>query len=172
MPARKLSPDQRSPTSRGHGLGAIDGGRGLNVVPPEPDSGWSAETVGLWEGYWSDAVAGIVHAADMGTVLSYFRAYNAKRGLELQIEASPTVTNGKGDEIPNPAVVLVKHYAAEVKFYGDALGMSPKARLKLGVTFSQAAQEADKVVRSWTAADADDVPDPRMRAVVDVDEVS
>lgn len=124
-------------------------------------------TVAAWDRMWSSDVAGVVDLrSDLETVVRWVslldereRAFNAYRRCRM-------VEGSTGQAVLSPMWAVVKACDVELRALEDRIGLSPKARLQLGITFAEAGKSLDELNRLMEANGDDDdsapAADPRL----------
>jgi len=169
MSVRKR-PDQRkgkAGTTRDFGVVAR---RTLSEIPalPEKLNGVRplAETTEAWNRLWASPVASVVDlASDREAVVRWaslldereraFRAFRRKRIVEGSNE----------QPVLNPLWGVVKACDSELRALEDRIGLSPKARLQLGITYAEAASSLDELNEWMDEEDAGGIVDPRLGVI-------
>lgn len=169
MPQPKKPAERRQRAKDGHHEGDV----GLVVVPldqaalsPDPPKQWLARSKEQWADFWVSPLAQLVLPVDVPAVERLFSAYDRLARAEAIYRKQPVVAGSMGQQVLNPMAGEMHALAKEITTLEDRLGVTPLARLKLGVKFGEARQA---LADSWDVSDeldADD--DPRLRAV-DVD---
>ena len=67
----------------------------------------------------------------------------------------------KGQPVLNPLGRMMLQLDEEIRQLEDRLGLTPRARLQLGITFSEAAKSLDDLNRMFTGDGGEDAEDPR-----------
>jgi P27 family predicted phage terminase small subunit len=162
---RRQRRNERTSTERaGVGLVALPGGK---VDPPPPPAGLLKATRQDWAEFWASPLGALIVAADVPALRRLFTLYDerarAYRGLR---EFGRLIDIEHGGKL-NPLAGYLKACDAEVRLLEDRFGLSPIARLRLGVALGEAAKSLDELNRSLDADDPDDEPagDPRVRVV-------
>lgn len=148
MPPRK-SPERRQ------GRGTRDLAIVADVVPevladgiPEPDREWLPETRSEWAELWRSDLSRRIEPVDGPAVRRLFewrdeqtRARRRAKVLRSEAEKEATVVGSKGQPVANPLFSTAdaadaQALAIETRIVAleDRIGLSPKARLNLGVT--------------------------------------
>lgn len=115
------------------------------IDPGDPDPEWSQETVEWWLAFWgqSELLMGL-GSIDVFLV----RRVAQLRELRLQalehLDGHPMVRGSQGQLVANPLSRVLLGYDAEIRQIEDRLGLSPKARVNLGVTFGQAVKSLEE----------------------------
>jgi P27 family predicted phage terminase small subunit len=162
---RRQRRNERTSTDRaGVGLVAITGGK---LDPPPAPAGLLKRTREDWAAFWASPLGTLVVAADVPALRRLFTLYDerarAYRGLR---EFGRLIDLEHGGKL-NPLAGYLKSCDAEIRLLEDRFGLSPIARLRLGVALGEAAKSLDELNRSLDADDHDDEPasDPRHRVV-------
>lgn len=133
----------------------------LNGLKPLP------ETVEAWGRLWASSVAQVMDpTSDREALVRWaslldereraFRAYRRKRLVE----------GSQGQPVVNPLWGVVAKCDAELRALEDRIGLSPKARLQLGITFAEAATSLDELNAFMDGEDANEpVADPRLGVI-------
>lgn len=148
----------RKPPERRQRRGTSDLQVVAEVVPtvlvdgvPEPDREWLPEVAAEWTELWRSDLARRVEVVDHPAVRRLFEwrdeQYRARRRakvLRAEAEKEATVVGSKGQPVANPLFATAdaadaQALAIETRIVAleDRIGLSPKARLALGVTEQQ-----------------------------------
>ena len=139
----------RKPPERRQGRGTDDAGllprTGVGcVVSPNPDASWMVGTVERWGEFWGSPLAAQVEASDHGALRRLFWLYDEVERLIEAISLTGRVVEGsQGQPRANPLYKQVQEFQAEARQLEDRFGLSPKARLALGISFVEAAMSLD-----------------------------
>jgi len=113
------------------------------LVPSAQDS-WRAGTVERWQEFWCSPLAQQVESSDYGALRRLFGLYDELDRLwEAVDETGRVVVGSQGQPRPNPLFKQVESFQAEARQLEDRFGLSPMARLRLGITFADAAASLD-----------------------------
>jgi P27 family predicted phage terminase small subunit len=119
-------------------------GSGVSLPVPAPDEAWRADTVGRWGDFWGSKIAAQVEPSDVGSLRRLFYLYDELDRMKDAIELTGRVVEGsQGQPRPNPLYSQVEKFAAECRQLEDRFGLSPVARLKMGVVFADAHSSLD-----------------------------
>ena len=137
----------KKPVDRRQGHGTAD----VGLVPrsdakpvPAADGVWREGTVERWVAFWSSPLASQVEQSDEGAFRRLFWIYDELERLREAIEATGRVVEGsQGQPRPNPLYKQVQEFQAEARQLEDRFGLSPMARLRLGITFADAQASLD-----------------------------
>jgi len=146
------------------GLVALPGGK---VDPPPAPSGLLKATREDWSGFWASPLASLVIPADLPALRRLFTLYDERLRAYQGYRKGRLVAGSMGQPVLNPLFAAMKSADAEIRALEDRLGLSPIARLRLGVALGEAARSLDELNRSLDADDDADDPagDPRHRVV-------
>lgn len=137
----------RKPVERRQGRGTVDVGlvpTGAVDVIPAPDVDWGPGTLQRWGEFWGSPLAGQVEASDYGALRRLFWLYDEIERLIGALGRSGRVVAGsQGQPRANPLYKQVSEFQAECRQLEDRFGLSPKARLALGITYAEAALSLD-----------------------------
>jgi len=151
----------RKPAERRQGRGTVDVGPVSSPVPvqPEPDPEWGVGTLERWADFWASPLSGQVEASDYGALRRLFWLYDEIERLIGAVGRTGRVVAGsQGQPRANPLYKQVSEFQAECRQLEDRFGLSPKARLALGITYAEAALSLDALNARLAAkvAEADD----------------
>ena len=111
---------------------------------PVADVAWREGTVERWVAFWGSPLASQVEPSDEGAFRRLFWIYDELERLRDAIEATGRVVEGsQGQPRPNPLYKQVQEFQAEARQLEDRFGLSPLARLRLGITFADAQASLD-----------------------------
>lgn len=130
-----------------------------------------AATVAAWDRLWSSAVVQVVDlASDMEAVERWAALLDERERAFRAFRRQRMVEGSQGQPTLSPLWQVVRSCDTELRALEDRIGLSPKARLQLGITFAEAGRSLDELNRMLEADDdaEDGVEDPRLRAI-DVD---
>jgi P27 family predicted phage terminase small subunit len=127
-------------------------------VPPAP-SGLLAPTRAAWAAFWASEQASLVMPADHPALLRLFTLLDERERCARAASKRRLIEGSQGQPVLNP---LLKHVAAldgEIRQLEDRFGLTPLARLRLGVTFGEAHRSLADLNRALVEEVADDVED-------------
>jgi P27 family predicted phage terminase small subunit len=165
QPDRRQRRNERTATERaGVGLVALPGGK---VDPPPPPTGLLKATREDWSGFWESPLASLVVPADVPALRRLFALYDERLRAYQGYRRQRLAPGSMGQPTLNPLFGAMKGMDAEIRALEDRFGLSPIARLRLGVALGEAAKSLDELNRSLDADDDPDEPDadPRARLV-------
>ena len=137
----------RKPAERRQGRGTVDVGLVPSAgvaVAPSADPQWTDGTVERWQDFWGSPLSAQVEASDYGALRRLFWLYDEIERLIVALGKSGRVVAGsQGQPRANPLYKQVSEFQAECRQLEDRFGLSPKARLALGITYAEAALSLD-----------------------------
>lgn len=168
MPPPPKPADRRQRRNqRDVGLVVVDSSR--PEIPPAP-RGLLKITKGAWAEFWSSPVAELVDRnSDMPALTRLFGFYDEAERAVRSFRREPFVEGSKGQPVFNPMGDRPVKLEPLIRSLEDRFGLTPMARLKLGVTFGSARRSLEDLNRGWHDSDEDEAPedDPRL-GVIDV----
>lgn len=155
-------PAQRKPAERRQRANTADVGvvRALPTATPllpKPEPHWADQVVEGWNDFWSSPMAGatITKPTDAPSLRRLFEYRDRLLKALEAFDAEPIVVGSTGQPTMSPWAAEVHRLEAAVSKLEDKHGLSPLARLKLGVTFEEgvslAARNAE-LLRSFQAS--------------------
>jgi P27 family predicted phage terminase small subunit len=162
---RRQRRNERTSTKRaGAGLVALPGGQ---PVPPAAPSGLLKATREDWVEFWQSPLGSLVVSADFPAVRRLFTLYDERSRAYQGYRRERLVLGGNKQQALNPLLAAMGMLDKEIRALEDRFGLTPMARLRLGVALGEAAKSLDELNRSLDADDDTDEPaaDPRVRVV-------
>jgi len=153
----------RKPAERRQGRGTADVGLvapASLAVAPSADVAWRETTVERWVGFWQSGLASQVEPSDVPALRRLFWLYDEIDRVREAIEETGRVVAGsQGQPRPNPLYKQVSEFQAEARQLEDRFGLSPRARLQLGIALGAAHASLDALNERLQAkvADEDDL---------------
>lgn len=118
--------------------------KGDGIDPGEPDPEWSPAVAGWWADFWSqrELLLGL-GSIDVHLVRRIAGLKQLREEAAAGLKGNPLVMGSQGQPVANPLSRLVLSYDAEIRQLEDRLGLSPRARLNLGVSIAQASKRIE-----------------------------
>lgn len=139
-------------------LGLVAVSRAASPVPAA-DPSWRPEAVEQWRAFWSSPLAGQVAESDHVALRRLWWLYDELDRLREAIDETGRVVPGSQGQLrPNPLFKQCEAFQAEARQLEDRFGLSPLARLRLGITFADAHASLD-ALNARLAASIDDDDD-------------
>jgi len=150
----------RKPASKRQGRGTADAG----LVPvvssapaPAADQSWREATVEQWVAFWRSGLASQVEPSDVPALRRLFWLTDEIARCRDAIEETGRVVAGsQGQPRPNPLYKQVQEFQAEARQLEDRFGLSPRARLQLGIALGAAHASLDALNERLQAKVVDD----------------
>jgi P27 family predicted phage terminase small subunit len=150
----------RKPVERRQGRGTADVGlvsSGPSGVVPAADPEWGPGTLERWGEFWGSPLSAQVEASDYGALRRLFWLYDEiERLIGALGRTGRVVAGSQGQPRANPLYKQVSEFQAECRQLEDRFGLSPKARLALGITYAEAALSLDALSARLAAKVQDD----------------
>lgn len=157
----------RKPAAKRQGRGTKDVGK-LEVVPegitadgffPLPKLGGKPPlkaTREAWEAYWSSSLPQLLTGADRSSLVRLFDQYDRRERLARAWSRSPFTEGSTGQQIVNPAARAVATLDSAIVQLEDRFGITPLARMRLGIAMGEAARSLDEMNREFDEDEDDD----------------
>lgn len=163
-------PDKRAGkagTTRDFGL--VQGRKGPVPVCPAELAGKEPlpETVSAWQRLWSSDVVQVVDLrSDYESVVRWASLLDERERAFRAFRQQRLVEGSQGQPTLNPLWTVVRACDTELRALEDRMGLTPKARLQLGITYAEAGKSLDELNRLLEDdGDVDEVEDPRLQAI-------
>ncbi|HSW41312.1 MAG TPA: P27 family phage terminase small subunit [Patescibacteria group bacterium] len=145
------------------GMIALDGGA---CVTPPPPRAWLASTAAAWRAYWASPLARAAQIdTDTPAIERLFGLRDERERMSRVVRRSRVVLGSAGQPRANPLYAQITAFDAEIRQLEDRLGLSPIARLRLGVTFGDAARSLADLNRELASDDPAPSADLRLTLV-------
>lgn len=139
MPRDRKPADRRQPGSKTSDVGVV------RVLPshapalPAPEPHWRPQVTESWNDFWSSPLAGpqVTKPTDAPALR---RLFDGRHRLLVAFDAfdeEPIVVGSTGQPTMSPWAAEIHRLEAMVSKLEDKFGLTPLARLKLGVTFEE-----------------------------------
>ncbi|MGW6295639.1 phage terminase small subunit [Streptomyces sp. NPDC055058] len=169
-PAPK-DPEKRQRRNAPKGLEAVPAAPGL-VERPSPPAGLLKSVRDRWAAYWESPVAQLADpVSDLPALERLYRLYDDLERSHATVRKQGHMVRGYRDQtVMNPLLKHMQLVQAEVRQLEDRFGLSPRARLSLGVTLGEAAKSLSDLNAEFMTGGEDD-DDPRFDVVAGQDGV-
>lgn len=141
-----------------------------DVEVPAPARGkLLASTTKAWKVFWATEVAQLVTPADRMALDRLFRMYDMRERMERAFLAMPFTVGSTGQIVAHPASKEVASLDGRILALEDRFGITPAARLKLGITLGLAKKSLEDMNNAFVDSEPDE-DDPRLRGdIIDID---
>jgi hypothetical protein len=116
-------------------------------APPDPPAGLLAATQEAWSGFWSSPLASLVIPADLPGLRRLFQLHDERERAWRSYRRRRLVEGSQGQPVANPLFRVALGLEAEIRALEDRYGLSPSARLRLGIRFGKAARTLEDLAR-------------------------
>jgi len=120
---------------------------------PEAPQGLLKQTRAQWVELWSSQLAQTIAATDMPALERLFTLYDERHRAMRDFRKARLVRGSTGQPVLNPMGKLVKDLDGEIRQLEDRFGLSPQARLRLGIDLGKAADSLDALNARYRAAE-------------------
>ena len=127
-----------------------------------------ASTEEAWQRLWSSDVAQVLELdSDLEAVVRWASLLDERERAFRSFRQQRLVEGSQGQAVISPLWSVVQACDKELRALEDRIGLSPKARLQLGITYAEAATSLDALNRSLEVDEADDsdIADPRTNVI-------
>jgi P27 family predicted phage terminase small subunit len=112
---------------------------------PDPPDGLSDARIDDWYRYFGSQLAGLVQETDMSAVRRLWNYYQQHDELTAIFAKSRLVAGSTGQPRMNPAADALLKLETAILRLENELGLTPSARLRLGITFADATNSLEKL---------------------------
>jgi P27 family predicted phage terminase small subunit len=142
-------------------LGVIQGGAELEV--PEAPKGMLSVSKSSWLRFWESDLGqspAIKRDTDLSVIERLWGLYDERERAYREYKKARLVKGSQGQMVMNPMGRVWTQLDPSILALEDRIGLSPMARLKLGITFGQAHASLEEMNRRMND-DSDSEQDPR-----------
>lgn len=159
---------ERKPTGMRQRRGTADFGllrpNDAPDIVPAPPSGLLKATRDLWSSFWASPVAQIIDmASDREALEHWIWCVDERARAKRLYRKERLVTGSMGQIKVSPMAKQIADLTAQIKAAEEAFGLTPQARLRLGIAIGDATRSLSDLLADL---DADDDDEPE---VVDLD---
>jgi len=127
--------------------------------PPEAPRGLLKTTRELWDGFWSSVlVEEVVQPVDLPAIRRLFALYDERERAYRAYRNERLVEGSQGQPVLHPLARQIPKYDSEIRQLEKEFGLTPKARAKLGISFTEAKRRLSDLNRDL---EVDPDADPR-----------
>lgn len=134
------------------------------IAAPDPPKGLLKATRELWDEFWTSDVARAVQPADLDGLVRLIQYRDEWQRLMDAYRADRFVAGSTKQVKVNPALDSALKLEAAMKSIAADLGLSPMARMRLGIAVGQATKTIEEL-RAVADQGSDETPDPRLAAL-------
>lgn len=131
---------------------------------PSPPADLLPTTRDLWEQFWTSAVAASVdRISDLPALHRLWSLYDERERTQRAYRRRRLMKGASGQPVVSPLQKVLVHLDGEIRQLEDRFGLTPLARLRLGIAIGDAARSLDDLNRLVEDSDNDgDTFDPRI----------
>lgn len=146
MPTPKKTPERRQRGARTKDVGNVVALASKAVSPAvaSADLNWQPVVVEAWAELWSSPLAGLIRPTDLPALRRLFDLRNRLIWAYDAYDENPTTTGSMGQSVLSPFAAEAHRLEAEIEKLEDRFGLTPLARLRLGVTFEEGVSLASR----------------------------
>lgn len=142
-------------------VGAVVSLPSRSTPAPATPSGLLAPVRAAWDAFWGSEQSSLVMPADHPALLRLFSLLDERERCSRAARKSPLVEGSQGQPTLNPLLKHVGSLDTEIRQLEDRFGLTPLARLRLGVTFGDAHRSLADLNRSLVDDLEEVADDPR-----------
>jgi phage terminase small subunit len=133
-------------------------GKGREAAPH-----WTPATTAAWAAFWGQPLARAVEPIDVAALRRLFDLYDERERTWAAFRKQRFVEGSQGQPVLNPAGRYALELEATIERLERAFGVTPRARLQLGISWSSVQKSLDDLNREANERGAgDEGPDPRL----------
>jgi P27 family predicted phage terminase small subunit len=132
--------------------------------PPDAPKGLLPATRRWWSAFWESRIAEMVEPSDIPAVTRLATLRDERERCYRSARKNRLVAGYQGAAVLNPLYKHMQALDSEIRQLEDRFGLSPMARLKLGVQFGEAARSLEDLNRI-AAINIEGEEDPRQETV-------
>jgi P27 family predicted phage terminase small subunit len=148
-------------------LAVLPGGK---LPVPDPPTGILKASKQTWTTFWESDLGqspAIRRDTDLGVVERLWQLYDERDRAYRGYKRARLIKGSQGQMVLNPLGRMFLDLEGKIQSLEDRIGLSPMARLKLGITFGQAHQSLEDLNRRMNE-DSDRDEDPRDPRIIEV----
>ena len=153
-PERRQRRNARTTTGRESALVALPGG---HREVPDPPPGLLKAARDRWHGFWASEVARAIDPqSDLPALVRWVQATDEYDRVAKVVKRSRLVKGSMGQPVANPLLGYLAQLEGQISKAEAAFGMTPIARLRLGIALGEAARSLESLNEELEAGDDDD----------------
>ena len=130
-----------------------------SVVVPDPPEGLSQSNLESWDEFWHSELSQLVKRTDLASVRRLWDYYQQHEDLTGIFAKGRMVAGSQGQPRLNPALDGIMKLEGAILRLENELGLTPSARLRLGITFADASNSLDALAQKFVTVDDEDLWD-------------
>jgi len=148
----KPKPLRQNTERRDLGLvGIVPATQRVPPVPPAPPAPaeWLAESKTEWQSFWtSPLAAALLPVTDEPAVRRLFGLRDERERMMRGIRRQRLVPGARGQPRANPLYAQLASFDSEIRQLEDRIGLTPQARLKLGISLGDAVRSLSEIAEA------------------------
>lgn len=154
MPGPLPKPAERRQRRNGRpALAPLDG---RSTLSPEPPGGLLAATRASWRALWASPLASTFVESDLPALGRLFDLIDERARVVRVARRSRLVPGSKAQPVTNPLIGYISTLDTEIRNLEDRFGLTPKARLALGIQLGEAHRSLSALNRRFLEGVGDD----------------
>ena len=154
MPGPVRKPTERSQGHRKRPHLTVHGGGKLEL--PKAPRGLLKATRQRWSRYWGSPLAQLVEPeTDLSAIERLFTLYDERERAYRAYRKERLVLGHAGQQVLNPLGRQLSVFDAEIRQLEDRLGLTPRARLQLGIVYGEVKRTLEELNRALEIDDQD-----------------
>lgn len=146
-------------------FGVIPAPNTVTVTPAAP-RGLLAVQRAAWSTFWASPLAKVVElATDLPALTRLWTLYDERERCYQGVRRERLTLGSQGQPVLNPLYRQLAALDPEIRQLEDRFGLTPMSRLRLGVTFGDAARSLAEINAELGATEDLSTPDPRLTVV-------
>src|SRR5438128_799635 len=113
-------------------------GKHAPIKPPRPPAGLLPSSRKAWAAYWRSSVAQVAQNVDLGALERWIRAVDEYERCLPVLTQHRLVNGSMGQPVLNPLAAYLAEVGRTIAHHEQAFGLTPLARLRLGIAYGQA----------------------------------
>jgi P27 family predicted phage terminase small subunit len=119
------------------------------VVIPEPPDGLDGARLESWRGFFESELSQLVNGTDLSAVNRLWSYYQQHADLTNIFAKGRMVAGSTGQPRLNPALDGLMKLETAILRLENELGLTPSARLRLGIVFADATNSLDELAQRY-----------------------
>jgi len=119
------------------------------VVIPEPPEGLDGARLESWRGFFESELSQLVNGTDLSAVNRLWSYYQQHADLTNIFAKGRMVAGSTGQPRLNPALDGLMKLETAILRLENELGLTPSARLRLGIVFADATNSLDELAQRY-----------------------
>lgn len=124
-----------------------------SAIVPKPPAGLTTQSRKIWRAYWESQVSNAAdQQADMHRLQRWIQYVDEYEKVSKVFRSTRLVKGSMGQPVLNPLSGYLANVEANISRAENEMGLTPLARLRLGITYGQAMLTAEALNRALDTA--------------------